>query len=313
MVAIGDLIVDRHPDVPNRSFEEKLLGCVKSEAIPYQTKLHGLLSEFHLKPNVDLTDLNNVHSTARAAALAYEDDAHIAVTAQSWGFSRENVRIIRSGSQVAVLMAAQDVLLVSFRGTKTWDDVRVDVKVWPVSSPSGGKVHKGFHDALDGLWPSLVAALKELGNPRQPIVLTGHSLGGALATLAAARLTYGTLKVEIAALYTFGQPQVGNRDFVNEIEKDFGSKYARFVVDVDAVVKANLIMQHAGRLFYFDSQGRLHDGEPPFPQLHIDAACAPVYKSGAEFKSHKISSYIDRLERTLTINSSGTRQSAPLN
>ena len=65
-------------------------------------------------------------------------------------------------------------------------------------------VHKGFKGALDSVWHEVDSALFQL---KCPVFYTGHSLGAALATLAAARR-------KPQAVYTFGSPLVGNEAFV---------------------------------------------------------------------------------------------------
>lgn len=69
--------------------------------------------------------------------------------------------------------------------------------------PTGGHVHGGFKAALLGFWPPILDKLHRLEGP---VFYTGHSLGAALATLAA------SLRPP-RALYTFGSPRVGDRRF----------------------------------------------------------------------------------------------------
>jgi hypothetical protein len=65
-------------------------------------------------------------------------------------------------------------------------------------------VHRGFKRALNSVWSAIDASLQAIDCP---LFYTGHSLGAALATLAAARHAP-------AALYTFGSPRVGDERFV---------------------------------------------------------------------------------------------------
>jgi hypothetical protein len=76
------------------------------------------------------------------------------------------------------------------------------------SWPSGGKVHMGFKLILMHAWGEIEQKLNSLS---EPVYYTGHSLGGALAVLAA------SLK-EPDAVYTFGSPRIGNSDFVNSTQ-----------------------------------------------------------------------------------------------
>ncbi|MGB3221806.1 MAG: lipase family protein [Desulforhopalus sp.] len=69
----------------------------------------------------------------------------------------------------------------------------------------GGDVHKGFKLLLMEAWGAIEQQLNSLS---EPVYYTGHSLGGALAVLAA------SLK-KPEAVYTFGAPRIGNLEFVN--------------------------------------------------------------------------------------------------
>ena len=64
-------------------------------------------------------------------------------------------------------------------------------------------MHDGFEEALDSIWHDVDIALAALDCP---VFYTGHSLGAALATLAAVRRPP-------KAVYTFGSPRVGNEAF----------------------------------------------------------------------------------------------------
>jgi triacylglycerol lipase len=95
-----------------------------------------------------------------------------------------------------------------FRGSSGHLDnwmANLDAKARPW--PTGGKVHGGFKKALLGFWPQILAALRDID---RPIFYTGHSLGAALATLAA------SLRPP-RALYTFGSPRVGDSRFVRTL------------------------------------------------------------------------------------------------
>jgi hypothetical protein len=72
-----------------------------------------------------------------------------------------------------------------------------------------GLVHQGFRDALDVLWPEIVA----LAPPTKPLYVTGHSKGGALANLAAARLAKVAGLKLAPAVATFAGAKPGDLDF----------------------------------------------------------------------------------------------------
>ena len=81
-----------------------------------------------------------------------------------------------------------------------------------VVKPYDGRVHLGFATALEQSWDEICERLVGLGE--RPLFVTGHSLGGALAKLAAHRLT--RLGKAPRATYTFGAPRVGNRRFCEQ-------------------------------------------------------------------------------------------------
>ncbi len=99
--------------------------------------------------------------------------------------------------------AASPIAALVFRGTDGPVDWRTNLKTALADWSPGGVVHTGFRTALEDVWPELETALDRL---TKPIFYTGHSLGGALAMLAASRRPP-------LAVYTFGAPRVGDAKF----------------------------------------------------------------------------------------------------
>jgi hypothetical protein len=93
-----------------------------------------------------------------------------------------------------------------FRGTEqNIKDYLTDLEFGTLSLAGNKKeVHAGFTAALDSVWHEIASAI---ARSDYPMFYTGHSLGAALATLAAARHAP-------SAVYTFGSPRVGNQAFV---------------------------------------------------------------------------------------------------
>ena len=75
-------------------------------------------------------------------------------------------------------------------------------------------MHPGFWAAFDAVKKQIVDKLDESGLEGLPLYITGHSLGGALAVVAA----YALESDRIAAAYTFGGPRVGNLQFGQRIK-----------------------------------------------------------------------------------------------
>jgi pimeloyl-ACP methyl ester carboxylesterase len=98
-------------------------------------------------------------------------------------------------------------------------DLKTNIDIRLTDWEQGGKVHRGFKEALDEIWPDLLPYIRKLQGKGCKIWITGHSLGGALATLCAGR--YG----KVQGVYTFGSPRVDDDAF----KDNFDVKMYRFV------------------------------------------------------------------------------------
>jgi len=112
-----------------------------------------------------------------------------------------------------------------FRGTQldAAGDLRSDLDFRLASWQGAGQVHKGFLAAFLSVRDDVLAWAAQQG--AASICVTGHSLGAALATLAAAVLPG-------ASLITFGSPMVGDADFAASFT---GRECTRFIDCCDAV------------------------------------------------------------------------------
>jgi triacylglycerol lipase len=96
------------------------------------------------------------------------------------------------------------------------------------------RFHRGFLDALAMIWDPLFAAVDRAQKAKErPLWITGHSLGGAIALLAAWRLRRNFLAVQ--EVVTFGAPMIGNDTAAKAFEQEFGGKIYRYV-DLEDVV-----------------------------------------------------------------------------
>lgn len=108
-------------------------------------------------------------------------------------------------------------IIISFRGTEDITDIFKDVELIQVNFPfvsQAGKTHKGFTKIYrKRVRKHVMDTLLHLSN-RKKLYITGHSLGGALATLCALDVAVNTTFKQ-PILYTFGSPRVGNSAFVS--------------------------------------------------------------------------------------------------
>ncbi|VDN20150.1 unnamed protein product [Gongylonema pulchrum] len=113
-------------------------------------------------------------------------------------------------------------IVVAFRGTRSKLQLIAEILA-SMTEPKakfigGGSVQRYFHSAFESVWPDMWHSLRKLtrGNVTRPVLFTGHSLGGALASLASTKFAYFCYRrgvdVDIR-LVTFGEPRPGNRNF----------------------------------------------------------------------------------------------------
>jgi hypothetical protein len=135
-----------------------------------------------------------------------------------------------------------------FRGTEQKPiDVISDLKFSVPLLGSGPIVHRGFKHALDIVWDDIEKALRDV---HVPLFMSGHSLGGALATVAAARHAP-------KGVYTFGSPLVGNQEFAKTLKN---VPIHRVVDDIDGVTF--LPPTHFGYVHVGEVRHLFEDPEP---------------------------------------------------
>ncbi|NOX43230.1 MAG: lipase family protein [Gammaproteobacteria bacterium] len=121
-----------------------------------------------------------------------------------------------SGTQ-AILVSFNNFIVLAFRGTESTSikDIKADAKAKTTICETGGKIHTGFKEAFELVRFAIDKKLNEDEFQKKPLFITGHSLGGALATVAAKKLAH---KGGLAACYTFGSPRVGDEEWIMNIK-----------------------------------------------------------------------------------------------
>lgn len=126
-----------------------------------------------------------------------------------------------------------DTIYVTFRGTSSIKDVIKDLNIKRTRICGKIKVHKGFYTQFKSVQIKLTKLLMKMTTDVKRIVFSGHSLGGALAQIAAAY--YGDVFEELfIACYTFGSPRVGNSHFVEWFTKSVDD-HVRIAHDRDPI------------------------------------------------------------------------------
>ncbi len=169
------------------------------------------------------------------------------------GLTREHFAD-RDGAQAYIFGNESDIV-VACRGTEPndWNDVKADVNAFMVLAETVGRVHRGFKREVDDLWPALeeIIAVDE-----RKLWFTGHSLGGAMATISAGRCFLAHIPATPEAVYTFGAPRVGTKRYINNVEVDL----TRWVNNNDIVPRVPptwLGYRHTGQQRYINTYGNV--------------------------------------------------------
>ncbi|MCM3619606.1 lipase family protein [Sutcliffiella horikoshii] len=112
------------------------------------------------------------------------------------------------------VLESEDAIIVSFRGTQTDPDWIADAEISQKPFPfchSKPLVHSGFLSVYESIRGELFSILDQVDTSKT-IFITGHSLGGALATLFSLDCALNS-KCESVIMYSFGAPRVGDEAF----------------------------------------------------------------------------------------------------
>lgn len=160
----------------------------------------------------------------------------------------------------------EGTIMIVFRGTQADKkrDLLVDALAFPCRGDGKGWVHYGFWASFSELRPKIEGWLSKQGGGR--LIVTGHSLGAAMATLMAA-------PHERAELVTFGSPRVGTRGFAAQFS---GREVRRYVdcCDVVTSVPPPIGYVHVTKMIYIDRRGKAHDPAPALPLRLADRVIA---------------------------------------
>jgi len=167
------------------------------------------------------------------------------------------------GAQVHCWHNSEDFVIAA-RGTEPsqMNDVYADLEIFKEDSLTGvGQIHEGFKEEVDKVWDKLLARVErygKVGKVNKKIWVTGHSLGGAMATLIASRLEYVN-KWDVDTLYTYGSPRAGGPKFAKWCDNHLN--HQRFVNNNDVVpcVPSFWRWRHNGRCRYIMSTGEVTD------------------------------------------------------
>jgi triacylglycerol lipase len=143
------------------------------------------------------------HAAAQGYAIVAEFNADLFGSIEVFGF--------------AATLQNPARLVIAFRGTDSILDVVSDVEYGQDAldlSPglaNAGQAHEGFTGVYKSLRNQLLGVLA--GQPAVPTFITGHSLGGAIASIAALDAASNAGNLPRPTVYTFAAPRAGDPTF----------------------------------------------------------------------------------------------------
>ncbi|MEO1591102.1 MAG: lipase family protein [Cyanobacteria bacterium J06632_22] len=266
---------------------------------------------------------------AKSSYLIYYGKQYVAEISKRWGISiKDDFRYFNNRGQdtQAFMFRTDEYMVLAFRGsqeTRDWyTNISTKLREFTIRkagittlSTYKGRVHSGFFVAwasieravLDqlGKWKQQTAAQ---GKPLPPLLITGHSLGGALASMAAASLNENG--IEVMGVYTFGQPRVGDWQFSRQLSKRLDGRIFRFINNNDVVphlpppfspLSPLRFYTHLGSAKYFNSKGLLMLDYRLANRLWDSAVglCKGLFESGIDLLAdHNMEYYISSLKRS---------------
>lgn len=195
---------------------------VNREVSPYTTSLYS----------------GNAYWMARLASKVYTDDVREILD----DLSNEDANFIEvypynQVSSQAILVEHDQYFCMAFRGTDELADWIDNINSHPTKELFG-EFHRGFWNAIDRIWSQIFDDYKRLNNKiqKKPLFLTGHSLGGAMAIIAASKLIH--IDQPFISVYTFGQPRAMTHPTARIFNNECKSRCFRFNNNNDLVTRA---------------------------------------------------------------------------
>lgn len=264
-------------------------------------------SALHLNPfdaQAKEFSLPNALFLAKCAELAYHEHYFIEyVVKDLWKFSQfEFVEYHDNGLDTeGFVIANEESIIITFRGSESsigdWIN-NIDIALVPAFNVA---VHRGFFLAFNCVQENLWQVVDKFNTNNQTIWITGHSQGGALATLATAQLQFWNQSIN--GLYTFGQPRVGDEMFrlwFNGTCKNFSFRIVNHKDKVTHLPPESKGFSHAGTYVFLTDDERLEfDTETwNMEKDSFSALLDDMFDFALEKTvSHNMDTYVQKLER----------------
>ncbi|SDP84234.1 lipase family protein [Desulforhopalus singaporensis] len=208
---------------------------------------------------------------------------------------------VDKNSAQAAVIEHEDYICIVFRGTNELKDWLDNLNAF-AKKELFGEFHRGFWNSVEDVWKPIEARCRELqGRRKRPVFFTGHSLGGAMATIAAAKFIHEDKPFTSA--YTFGQPRVLTRETARIFNSECKARFFRFHNNNDIVtrVPARLMgYSHIGSYLYISEELTIHKDPGYWFKFvdHFDGAFNALLERGIDgVEDHDMAKYLKAVER----------------
>ena len=234
------------------------------------------------RPSASGFEIANARALMWFSQLAYETHrtATIEATSQLWEFKsvvpfiKHKSRLNGSFETCGLIGERADSVILAFAGTDPgiWQNLATDFTPLP---QAGSDIHSGFQLAAVAAKSEIKQAARLSQQSQIPLFIAGHSLGAALAALAA-QTVLGEA-TPLRAVYTFGMPRVGGERFAARYDADLGALTYRLVNGIDLVARVPpsfVGFRHVGRVLQCEAGAKFDDkplspigsDDPPFDE-----------------------------------------------
>lgn len=204
-----------------------------------------MISAQHLDPMYSLPWLRS-YLLALVSQIAYLEESDRRRSLAAIGFEEQlfahgkGLPPALADTEMMVITNAE-LLIIAFRGSETTLNPLRNIIDWLndltilKKKYKSTRVHSGFVNALEAVWPVIAYSIDQWGDHRQ-VWLTGHSLGGAIAQLAGYSLDH--TGIDVKGVVTFGSPRVGGGIWKKSLEEtELWHKFELWVNNQDPIVR----------------------------------------------------------------------------
>ncbi|MFC6084544.1 lipase family protein [Sphaerisporangium aureirubrum] len=273
------------------SYEEmRPYGHQETAGFPVYKDLENRLADAAEHPDPAIA-----HVMAVCSAYAYSDPRTLSMIMARMGLEDNRVEMIRSSVDAMLIRSTAFLIrgatgrtaILCYRGTGPLDFINwlsdIDVDPERIGYQLGdpcATVHAGAYRNVRATRYEVMNALRRASGPRssarpgdgmdgsgnegglEALYITGHSMGGGMASLMAVMMRHErkyreTLGDRLKAVYTYGQPMIGDKAFAEACEADefLRDKVIRYTYDCDVVPHlpsaANGPFRHFGRELHY--------------------------------------------------------------